>query len=102
MTPHRDGERWSNPTCAPQQQARGVTRHGTSVWCSQYGEWSWRAATGEGDPCVDEGEWQVTGGRVATACRNGTWRRVILEDPDPTPSSTVSWSRPGPGKIPHP
>jgi hypothetical protein len=58
------------------------------------------AGTSGGDPCADEGEWQVNGGWMAIVCRDGTRRRVRLKDPRPSP--TVSWSRPGPGRIPHP
>jgi len=76
-----------------------VTRHGTALACYE-GEWNWRAGTSDGDPCVDEGEWPVKGGVVATVCRDGAWRQEFLENPTPTP--TASWSRPGPGRIPHP
>jgi hypothetical protein len=102
MTPHWDGERWSNATCAPDRQAHGVTRHGTPLSCSQGGTWGWRAETGKGESCVDAGEWQVINGWVATVCRDGTWHQVFLENPTPTPSPTGSRSLPGPGKIPHP
>lgn len=101
MTPYQDAERyWSNPTCSPAREPRGVTRHGTALGCYQEGEWHWMAGTSDGDPCVDEGEWSVKGGVIATVCRDGTWHQERLENPTPTP--TVSWSYPGPGKIPYP
>ncbi|GAA2119326.1 hypothetical protein GCM10009802_21460 [Streptomyces synnematoformans] len=102
MTPekHPDGG-WANPTCHPNESA--VTRHGTELWCGQYGgSWKWGdgPAPSEGSICVDEGEWDMINPTQGFVCRNGQWQKERLEDwrhPSSSASATVS---PRIGKIP--